>query len=96
MKFKAWLLFVPLWTTFVYTVNAKLLWGGGFLSEHGAVDYSGGYVIHMSAGVSGFVAAAIVGPRLLRDRTPRGAEQPVAGGGRRRNPLARLERLQRW
>ena len=68
MKFKAWLLFVPLWTTFVYTINAKLLWGGGFLAMHGAVDYSGGYVIHMSAGVSGFVAAAIVGPRLLRDR----------------------------
>ena len=68
MKFKAWLLMVPLWTTFVYAVNAKLLWGGGFLAEHGAVDYSGGYVIHLSAGVSGFVAAAIVGPRLLRDR----------------------------
>jgi Amt family ammonium transporter len=68
MKFKAWLLFVPLWTTFVYTIDAKLLWGGGFLAQHGAVDYSGGYVIHMSAGVSGFVAAAIVGPRLLRDR----------------------------
>jgi Amt family ammonium transporter len=68
MKFKAWLLFVPLWTTFVYAVNAKLLWGGGFLADKGAVDFSGGYVIHMSAGVSGFVAAAIVGPRLLRDR----------------------------
>jgi Amt family ammonium transporter len=68
MKFKAWLIFVPLWTTFVYTIDAKLLWGGGFLAEHGAVDYSGGYVIHLSAGISGFVAAAIVGPRLLRDR----------------------------
>ena len=68
MKFKAWLIFVPLWTTFVYTIDAKLLWGGGFLAQHGAVDYSGGYVIHLSAGISGFVAAAIVGPRLLRDR----------------------------
>jgi Amt family ammonium transporter len=68
MKFKAWLLFVPLWTTFVYAIDAKLLWGGGFLAAKGAVDFSGGYVIHMSAGVSGFVAAAIVGPRLLRDR----------------------------
>ena len=35
MKFRAWLLFVPLWITFVYTVvNAKLLWGGGFLAQH--------------------------------------------------------------
>jgi len=33
MKFKAWLLFVPLWITFVYTVNAALLWGGGFFAK---------------------------------------------------------------
>ena len=50
MKFKAWLLFVPLWSTFVYSVNAFLLWGGGFFAQKGAVDYSGGYVIHLSAG----------------------------------------------
>jgi Amt family ammonium transporter len=68
MKFKAWLLFVPLWITFVYTVNAALLWGGGFFAQKGAVDYSGGYVIHLAAGVTGFTAAAMVGPRLKRDR----------------------------
>jgi ammonium transporter, Amt family len=68
MKFKAWLLFVPLWITFVYAVNAALLWGGGFFAQKGAVDYSGGYVIHLAAGVTGFTAAAIVGPRLRRDR----------------------------
>ena len=67
-KFKAWLVFVPLWITFVYCVNAALLWGGGFFAQKGAVDYSGGYIIHLSAGVTGFVAAAIVGPRLARDR----------------------------
>jgi len=67
-KFKAWLLFVPLWITFVYTVNASLLWGGGFFAQKGAVDYSGGYVIHLAAGVTGFVGAAIVGPRLVRDK----------------------------
>ena len=68
VNFKAWLLFVPLWTTFIYTVNAFLIWGGGFWAAHGAVDFSGGYVIHLSAGVSGFVAAAVIGPRLARDR----------------------------
>jgi ammonium transporter, Amt family len=68
MKFKAWLLFVPLWITLVYAVNAALLWGGGFFAQKGAVDYSGGYVIHLAAGVTGFTAAAIVGPRLTRDR----------------------------
>ncbi|MGZ4412409.1 MAG: ammonium transporter, partial [Gaiellaceae bacterium] len=59
INFKAWLLIVPLWTTCIYTVNAFLIWGGGFWAQKGAVDYSGGYVIHLSAGVSGFVAAAV-------------------------------------
>jgi Amt family ammonium transporter len=68
IKVKVWLVFVPLWTTLVYAVNAMLLWGGGYWAHEGAVDYSGGYVIHLAAGVSGFVAAAMVGPRLARDR----------------------------
>jgi Amt family ammonium transporter len=68
IKFKVWLIFVPLWITFAYAVNAFLLWGGGFWAGKGALDFSGGYVIHLAAGVSGFVAAAMVGPRLARDR----------------------------
>ena len=61
---RTWLL----WITFVYTVNAFLLWGGGYFAAHGALDYSGGYVIHLAAGISGFVFAAVIGPRLQRDR----------------------------
>ena len=53
---------------FVYTINAFLIWGGGFFAQQGAVDFSGGYVIHLAAGVSGFVAAWVIGPRLQRDR----------------------------
>ncbi len=68
INFKAWIPFVALWTLFCYTINAFLIWGGGFFAQHGAVDYSGGYVIHLAAGVSGFVAAAVIGPRLQRDR----------------------------
>ncbi|HUD37869.1 MAG TPA: ammonium transporter [Streptosporangiaceae bacterium] len=68
IKFKVWLIFVPLWITFAYAVNAFLLWGGGFWAGKGALDFSGGYVIHLAAGVSGFVAAAVIGPRLKRDR----------------------------
>jgi Amt family ammonium transporter len=68
MNFKAWMIFVPLWTTFSYSIGAFMIWGGGWLSQLGAVDYSGGYVIHLAAGVSGFVAAAMVGPRLLEDK----------------------------
>ncbi|MEI8127130.1 MAG: ammonium transporter [Actinomycetota bacterium] len=69
LKFKAWLLIVPLWITFVYCIDAALMWGGGFFAQKGAVDYAGGFVIHLSAGVASLVAAAIVGPRLKRDRT---------------------------
>jgi ammonium transporter, Amt family len=68
IKFKVWLIFVPLWITFAYAVNAFLLWGGGYWAGKGALDFSGGYVIHLAAGVSGFVAAAVVGPRLAKDR----------------------------
>ena len=68
MNFKAWMLFVPLWLTFSYTVGAFSLWGGGWLSSLGVIDYSGGYVIHLSAGVAAFVGAAMIGPRLARDR----------------------------
>jgi ammonium transporter, Amt family len=68
INFKAWIPFVALWTVLVYTINAFLIWGGGYFAQHGAVDFSGGYVIHLAAGVSGFVAAWVVGPRLQRDR----------------------------
>src|SRR3954470_8153908 len=67
-NFKAWIPFVALWTLLVYTINAFLIWGGGWFAQQGAIDYSGGYVIHLAAGVSGFVAAAVIGPRLARDR----------------------------
>jgi Amt family ammonium transporter len=84
MNFKAWMLFVPLWMTLVYPVGAFMIWGGGWLSQLGAVDYSGGYVIHVSAGISGVVAAAVVGPRLLKDRkenNPSNLLMAIAGGG---------------
>jgi ammonium transporter, Amt family len=68
VNFKAWIPFVLLWSSLLYTVNAFMIWGGGWWAQHGALDYSGGYVIHLAAGVSGFVAAAVIGPRLQRDR----------------------------
>jgi Amt family ammonium transporter len=68
ISFKVWLIFVPLWITFAYAVNAFMLWGGGYWAGKGALDFSGGYVIHLAAGTSGFVAAAVIGPRLARDR----------------------------
>jgi len=77
-SFKAWMVFVPLWITIVYSVNAFSIWGGGWIGAFpswlsavagaGALDFSGGYVIHVAAGVSGLVAASVIGPRLLTDR----------------------------
>jgi ammonium transporter, Amt family len=57
MNIKAWMAFTPLWLLFSYTVGAFSLWGGGFLYHWGVIDYSGGYVIHLSSGVAGFTAA---------------------------------------
>src|SRR5204863_1232780 len=68
INFKAWLPFVSLWSSLIYTVNAFMICGGVYFAQQGALDFSGGYVIHLAAGVSGFVAAAVVGPRLQRDR----------------------------
>ncbi|XP_075103096.1 ammonium transporter 3 member 1-like [Nicotiana tabacum] len=68
MNIKAWMMFVPLWLTFSYTVGAFSLWGGGFLYHWGVIDYSGGYVIHLSSGIAGITAAYWVGPRTKIDR----------------------------
>ncbi|OVA15982.1 Ammonium transporter [Macleaya cordata] len=85
MNFYAWMLFVPLWLTCSYTVGAYSIWGnGGFLKTKGIVDFSGGYVIHLSSGVAGFTAAYWVGPRLSHDRQhspPNNIIHMLAGAG---------------
>ncbi|KAK6937581.1 Ammonium transporter AmtB-like domain [Dillenia turbinata] len=69
MNFLAWMLFVPLWMTFSYTIGAYSIWSPkGWLAKLGVIDYSGGFVIHLSSGVAGFTAAYWVGPRLSKDR----------------------------
>ena len=68
MNFLAWAVFVPLWLTFSYCVVCYSIWGGGFLAVLGVIDFCGGYVIHLSSGTAGFVAAWWVGPRLDADR----------------------------
>ena len=84
MNFKAWVLFCPLWMTLIYTVGAFSLWGGGWLAQMGALDFSGGFVIHLAAASSAFVAAAIIGPRLKADRDhfpPNSLLMTLAGAG---------------
>lgn len=58
INFIAWMFFVPLWLTFSYTVGAYSIWcPNGWLAKIGLIDYSGGFVIHLSSGAAGFTAA---------------------------------------
>ena len=68
MNFLAWMIFVPLWVTLSYTVGSFSIWGGGFLYTMGVLDYSGGYVIHVSSGTAGWIMSYWVGPRHPVDR----------------------------
>jgi Amt family ammonium transporter len=67
MSFRAYCLFVVLWSTFIYTPLAHMVWAkGGFLGLSGglgALDFAGGTVVHISSGVSALVAAIVLGPR---------------------------------
>jgi len=64
MKFSAVMLFVPIWLTIVYFPIAHMVWaGGGLLFDMGALDFAGGTVVHINAGISGLVLAYLLGKR---------------------------------
>jgi Amt family ammonium transporter len=63
MKFSAFALFCALWLLLVYVPSAHWVWGGGFLARLGLIDFAGGTVVHVNAGVAGLTAALIVGAR---------------------------------
>ncbi len=63
MKFSAFCLFCVFWLFIVYIPSAHMVWGGGWLASLGVVDFAGGAVVHINAGVAGLVAALVVGKR---------------------------------
>ena len=63
MKFSALLLFTALWLLVVYAPVAHWVWGGGFLASAGVLDFAGGTVVHINAGVAGLVCALVLGKR---------------------------------
>src|SRR6201997_1142459 len=63
MRFSAYLLFSVGWFIFVYVPLAHWVWGGGFLGAMGVLDFAGGLVVHLSAGIGGLVAAMVLGRR---------------------------------
>ncbi len=64
MKFSAMLLFSGLWMVLVYAPVCHWVWGGGFMGDGGVLDYAGGTVVHINAGVAGLVAAIVMGKRV--------------------------------
>jgi ammonium transporter, Amt family len=81
-RFSSWALFVPIWVTLVYCPLAFMVWGGGLLSEDGAIgswtgkaiDFAGGTVVHINAGMAGLILALILGKRKGFGKDP--AQRP--------------------
>ncbi len=64
MRFTAVVLFTALWLFLVYAPVTHWIWGGGWLAERGVLDFAGGLVVHLTAGVSALLLAVVLGPRL--------------------------------
>ena len=63
IKFSGYIVFIVLWVTLAYFPMAHWVWGGGFLQEMGAIDFAGGTVVHINAGISALVMAIMLGKR---------------------------------
>jgi Amt family ammonium transporter len=84
VKFSAMLVFSLLWTTLVYAPVCHWVWGGGFLQQMGLLDFAGGTVVHITAGIAALVAAIVVGPRRGFGKTampPHNMTMTVIGAG---------------
>ncbi len=64
MKFSSWIVFTVLWLTLIYSPIAHWVWGGGWMSKMGTLDFAGGTVVHINAGVAGLVLALVLGKRI--------------------------------
>lgn len=81
MKFSAWILFSVLWMTFAYVPVAHWVWGGGFLAQLGALDFAGGTVVHINAGIAALVGALVLGKRRRASLIPNNLTLVVTGAG---------------
>lgn len=84
LRFSALLGFTVAWFTLVYVPVAHWVWGGGWLGQMGVLDFAGGIVVHVTAGVAALVAAIVVGPRRGFQRTampPHNLTMTVTGAG---------------
>ncbi|GAB6183653.1 ammonium transporter [Thermodesulfovibrio hydrogeniphilus] len=81
MKFSAWVLFSILWMSLVYVPVAHWVWGGGFLAEMGALDFAGGTVVHINAGIAALVGVLILGKRKNTVLLPNNLTLVAIGAG---------------
>jgi Amt family ammonium transporter len=84
MKFSSMLLFSAIWLLVVYLPVTHWVWGGGWLGEMGLLDFAGGTVVHVTAGVAALVAAVVMGPRRgfpATPMTPHNMTMTVMGAG---------------
>ena len=84
MKFSAFLIFVVLWSTLVYSPMAHWVWGGGWMGRIGVLDFAGGAVVHMSSGASALAAAMFLGKRQgygTADLMPHNLPLTILGAG---------------
>jgi ammonium transporter, Amt family len=81
MKFSAWVLFSVIWMTVVYVPVAHWVWGGGFLAKIGALDFAGGTVVHVNAGIAALVGALMLGRRREKAIMPSNLTLVITGAG---------------
>jgi Amt family ammonium transporter len=81
MKFSAWMIFTVIWFTIVYLPIAHWVWGGGFLQSKGALDFAGGTVVHINAGIAALVGALILGKRREKAIMPSNLTLVLTGAG---------------
>ncbi len=81
IKFSAWVLFSILWMSLVYVPIAHWVWGNGFLAKLGALDFAGGTVVHINAGIAALVGAIVMGKRREVNLMPNNLTLTVLGAG---------------
>jgi ammonium transporter, Amt family len=81
MKFSAFCIFTALWSLLVYSPLAHWVWGGGFLFKWGALDFAGGTVVHINAGMAALAAALVMGKRVGNLSPPHSLPLAVLGAG---------------
>jgi ammonium transporter, Amt family len=81
MKFSSWILFSVLWMTLVYCPIAHWVWGNGFLAKMGALDFAGGTVVHINAGIAALIGALVLGKRHEQGLIPNNLTATVTGAG---------------